>query len=789
MRSIFATILSCLFCLCYGQKGTFSGTLTDGETGEPLAFANVVFPGGTGTTTDMNGAYIFDVEAGSYRVDFSYIGYETRSEQVTIEAGKTTTFNIALTEIKSELNTVVVSASKFDQELAEVTVSMAIIRPTLIENKSTISCETILEQIPGVTVLDGQLSIRGGSGFAYGAGSRVMVMVDDVPFLAGDAGDARWNNLPVENVEQIEVIKGASSVLYGSSALNGVINLRTASPGLTPRTKINLFHGVYNDPQRSEIIWWDSNPYYAGGNFLHSRQIGNMDLTLTGNFLSDRGYRQGEEEHRGRITFNTRWRNQKVEGLSYGVGGNAQINHGGLFLIWMNDSNVYEPFGGLDPETTTISYYTNYRYNLDPYLTYFDKSENKHSIKTRWYNARNTNDSGQESDAHTWYGEYQFQWVMDSIQATLVSGITGTYNSVKSELYGDHNGSNLAVYTQFDKKFFGRLNLSAGFRVESFKLDTAKTVSSFNFGQGDLPFQPVFRAGLSYRLLEETFVRASWGQGYRFPSIAEKFVNTSVGALNIFPNAAVQPEYGWSAEVGIKQGFKFGNWVGYLDVAAFVQEYTDMMEFTFGVYNPDSINLVIGVPSNPNDITHWLGFRAENVEQARISGIDVGLTAKGSLGKVDVAMMGGYTYMNPISLTDDSTYRASLSDTTSTMLKYRYRHLIKGDIQFDYNKWSLGWSIRYTSAMENIDRTFMELWAPIGATFFNLGDYILPGLPDWRERFGGGGVVCDARLSYQFSKTSKMAIIVNNVFNREYDSRPGDVQPPRTVAAQFTLEF
>jgi len=69
---------------------------------------------------------------------------------------------------------------------------------------------------------------QGGSGYSYGAGSRVLVLVDDLPLLSPDAGDVKWDYLPVENISQVEIIKGASSVLYGSSALNGIINVRTA---------------------------------------------------------------------------------------------------------------------------------------------------------------------------------------------------------------------------------------------------------------------------------------------------------------------------------------------------------------------------------------------------------------------------------------------------------------------------------------------------------------------------------------------------------------------------------
>ena len=88
--------------------------------------------------------------------------------------------------------------------------------------------DRIIDQVPGVNVVDGQANIRGGSGFSVGAGSRVLVLVDDLPMLAADAGDAKWSFLPTENLAQIEIIKGASSVTYGSSALSGSINIRTA---------------------------------------------------------------------------------------------------------------------------------------------------------------------------------------------------------------------------------------------------------------------------------------------------------------------------------------------------------------------------------------------------------------------------------------------------------------------------------------------------------------------------------------------------------------------------------
>ena len=360
--------------------------------------------------------------------------------------------------------------------------------------------------------------------------------------------------------------------------------------------------------------------------------------------------------------------------------------------------------------------------------------------------------------------------------------------------YGVHYGKNLAVFAQADKKF-GRLNLSAGLRCEYFKVDTAESVSSFRIIKGNdtttLPFQPVFRTGMSYRVADETYLRASFGQGYRFPSVAEKFVSTTVGGLTIYPNPNLGPERGWSAEIGVKQGIKIKKWVGYADVALFWTEYKNMMEFAFGSYVPDSIPIAPLDPFAPGYPSKWMGFRAQNAESARINGVDFSIIGKGKIGKkLEMSVFAGYTYMNPVTLNKDSAYLASFSDSTTTMLKYRYKHLVKADIQIDYKKFTTGISMRYNSKMPNIDRTFEHMLIPYGMSYIDFGDaLILPGLTQYRKEHDKGAMVFDFRFGYNINENARIAFIVNNLFNLEYMGRPGDVQAPRTFAMQVVLNF
>ena len=221
------------FCLVllkinfYGQDNGFIKGKVKDHAGE-LPGAVISIDSKTGTTSDINGDFILSVPAGAYTLTCSMVGYKSQKQTTKVVANDTLKLNFSLTDANAMLDEVVVSAGKFEQKLSDVTVSMEVIKLAIIENKNTTTLDQIMNQVPGVTVSDGQASIRGGSGFAYGAGSRVLMLVDEMPMISADAGDVKWNYLPLENLEQVEVIKGASSALFGSSALNGVINLRTA---------------------------------------------------------------------------------------------------------------------------------------------------------------------------------------------------------------------------------------------------------------------------------------------------------------------------------------------------------------------------------------------------------------------------------------------------------------------------------------------------------------------------------------------------------------------------------
>lgn len=751
----------------HAQSAYIKGKISDQKTKETIVGANIVVDDSTGTTSDINGNFNYALSPGAHKIEFKFVGYKPQAYTKELAANDTSSFDIQLEADSKQLDIVVVSAGKFEQNLNEITVSMEVLKPKLIENKGIQTIESAMDQVPGVNVIDGQANIRGGSGFSYGAGSRVLLMVDEVPMLSADAGDVKWSFLPIENCEQIEVIKGASSALFGSSAMNGVINFRTAYAKDDPETKISFNAGIYDKPKDKALVWWkDINPTYQGINFTHSQKIKNLDVVLGGNLYSDDGYRYLETEQRYRLNTNLRYRFQgKLSGLQIGVNANTIRTTGGLFLLWADaDSGRYRP------SDNDLSHYITYRTYIDPFINYFGKHGGKHSFHGRFYRIRNTNNTDQESIGDVYYGEYQFQKRFAN-KLVITTGAVDTYDAVYSgSLYGTHYSTNLSAYLQADKKW-DRLSISLGVRGEYFKMDTVETKENINWLlDPSKPIikgskvKPVFRAGVNYRIAKATFSRISFGQGFRFPSVAEKFIHTSASSLDIYPNDSLQPERGWSAEIGIKQGLVLGNWKGYVDVAGFIMEYENMMEFTFGQW---------GDVTGPN---YGFGAKSRNIGNTRITGVEFTLIGEGKIGPVDVTTLLGYTYIDPIKLDFDPAVDPIRSSSSKNILKYRYQHTAKGDIEFGYQRFKVGISCRYNSHMDNVDAFFVE-------------PNIFPGVAEYQKKNPNGDFVWDGRISYQVLKQLKLTFIVNNIFNHEYQSRPMDIQAPRVFAMQLAVKF
>lgn len=763
MRIVLILIFTCFGFLAKAQQFTVSGKITASDNKDALPGATVLSGENQGTSAGDDGRYSLSLPPGSYTLSFHFVGYEWYTKKIDLKADLV--LDIDLVPVAEELNTVVVvSAGKHEQRMEEVTVSIDVLKPALIENKNAITADVIVNQNPGVAMVDDQANIRGGSGWSYGTGSRVLVLVDDMPLISADAGQVQWRMIPMENIEQVEVIKGAASALYGSYAMNGIINMRTSYPKGKPETYVNLYSGLYGDPKDERNKWWDGTRGFVGMNAMHKRSTGNVDWVGGLFLLRDQGYQYLGENNRMRFNLNTTVKSKKVSGLTYGVNVNMLYSDFGEAIIWQSDTNGYIPFDSSATFTESFDFY------IDPHITYRTE-RSKHRFLGRVFSLNNnaaSETTSYDNRSMVYYGEYQFQHNPNE-HLTLTAGVLNNYSHSNSDVFqGEHTSNNFALYGQGDWKK-GRLNLSLGARYEDFRLDEYRRSI------------PVLRFGYNYELQKGTYLRGSFGQGYRFPSMAEKFTLTNVGAIFVYPNYDIMPESGWSAEFGVKQGVKIGEWMGFVDLAAFWMRYNNMMEFTFARWNASV---------NPDEF-FGMGFKSVNVGQTEITGLETTLIGTGKIGKANVTITSGYTYMNPKIMNPDEvyataynfpvdyiskeiTYKNSSSDT-SGILKYRYNHLAKADIQSDWKKFYAGGSVRYNSFMKNIDAIFeTELFAQA-----------IPGIKESRERNNDGDLIFDFRVGYRFSENVSLGFIVDNAFNEEYNPRPAQLGAPRT----FTLQF
>ena len=722
------------------SQGTVKGTVTDRDTRDPLAGVYVISGKGTGTITDNAGQYSLRSDSSEIRITFKFIGYKTVTRQLKLQAGDTKEINVELETETTPIDQVVVSAERIEHKLSELTVSVDVIKSDYLSRNHISDAQELITKSSGIEVLDGQASIRSGSGFSYGVGSRVLALVDGLPLLSPDAGGIRWQYLPMENLSQVEIIKGASSVLYGSSALNGIVSFRSAEASNIPLTKFFTEIGLYLTPQRSEWKWWSSPRPFSTTSFSHLRKIGNTDLGISMNLYIDNSYRKYNDETLGKLNLRIKHSDKKISGLNYGINLSTGLTSKTDFLLWESADEA------LVQDTASVSELNGRFLAVDPFISFSRKGKIKHDLRMRIQSSENKFPVKTKNNAESFsvYSEYQL-WYSISEMVNITAGLSETWNKINSNFFGDHQGLNLAAFTQAEFRVIDRLKLVGGIRFEQNILDS----------EAD-KIVPVFRTGLNWQAAEFTFLRASFGQGYRFPSIAEKYASTTLGSVAIFPNPSVSAESGWSTEAGFKQGFISGNLTGQADLALFFSQNKNLIEYNFGIY-PEGV-----------------GFQAVNVEQSRIYGSEIEFTLTRNTGKIDFTAGGGYTFTYPVEFNDYT------NKNTDIYLKYRRKHSAKLTLTAIWKRFETNLAFFARSKILNIDEVFLS---PLTR------EQILPGFYDYWLDNNGGYFLMDAGAGYRLSRVLTLSLTVKNLTNTEYMGRPGDIQPVRNISLRISGIF
>lgn len=229
-KLLFSVVCILLPLSLFAQSGSISGTVTDGSNGDPLIGASVFIPSlSIGAATDVDGEYtIPNVPAGQYTLVVKYIGFKEANVSVQVSSGNTVV-DIALDPDLFGLDDVVVTgvSDATPQKLLPFTVNKvgaeqlekvpAVSLGSAIQGKVAGARVTSATGMPGTAPT---IRLRGSTSLV---GSQEPLIIVDGVIL-----DASLQDINMEDVESIEVVKGASAAsLYGSRAANGVVQIIT----------------------------------------------------------------------------------------------------------------------------------------------------------------------------------------------------------------------------------------------------------------------------------------------------------------------------------------------------------------------------------------------------------------------------------------------------------------------------------------------------------------------------------------------------------------------------------
>ena len=574
---------------------------------------------------------------------------------MTIEAGREVTVNAELHSVPVQIDQVVVTASRRAQSLEEVPVSVSVLGAQEIRERNALAIDDALRYIPGVNMTGFQVNIRGSSGYNRGAGSRVLMLLDGIPFITGDTGELNFESIPVGQVDRIEVVKGASSALYGSNALGGVINVITKDIPERPSTTVRFFGSTYDQPSFDAWKWTAKQRFTNGESISHSYRSGDLGVGLYLSRQFDDGYRQNDYHRRYNMYAKIKEDYEKQASLTLTFG--LLYQYGGQYLYWRSlDSATYPPVAQADDNIKSIRYFATGQYTK----VIGENAQLTHRFM--WYH----NDWGFETRAGIGRAEsiaddirYEsVATIMPSDRHTVTMGLDANADMIGGDVVGGRTIWGFALFGQDEFKLAQPLTMTLGARYDFSSVGITAPGGQIN---------P--KLAFAYVPFEGTTWRASVARGFRVPAVAEAFLMAGFSNIMARPNADLKPEKSLSFEVGVSQ--RLGMFATF-DAAAFRTDYDNLIEV-------DVVDTAAGS----------LLFQWRNVAQARVQGVE----ASFKMGLFDGALQYsvGYTYVWPEDLTHHD------------ILRYRPRHLLYTSLTGAVGPLHASADFRYISKADRVD--------------------------------------------------------------------------------------
>ena len=493
-----------------------------------------------------------------------------------------------------EISPLVVTATRVPQPAADVPAVVTVLSGADLRARGITTVFEALRDVPGAAVVQtgsfgGQTSLflRGGQS------DYVKVLVDGVP-LNQPGGSFNFANLTTDNVDRIEVLRGPASVLYGSDAVTGVVQIFTRR-GAGPRNgEIALRGGTFG------TLDWDAQT--SGGSQKASYSFGVSRLTSDGVY-----------------SFNNEYRNTLASGL---IRLAPDQRTDATFTLRYDDNAFHFPTdgAGVPRDPNQYTYGSGPTLGLDVGHSFTPRFEGRLLLATNDADVGYDNQPDSPADSNLYHSLDRFRRSSADLRANLHLP-TGSVVTAGAALERQHDRStnvchssfgdcttppvdtsrwNGALYAQVVSDVARRMSLVAGVRLED----------NERFGT-----YGTYRAGAVYRLTAGTRVRVTAGSSFREPTFYENFATGySIGNPNL------RPEHAHSWEVGLEQSVARGR--ARFSGTFFDQRFVDMIDYN---------------PSAPSPAPNY-----ENIAGATARGVELGMHLAPGAASLGLS----YTYLS-----------------------------------------------------------------------------------------------------------------------------------------------
>lgn len=276
------------------DTGVIEGKVVDKSSGLVLPGVTIMIESkDVMVFTDENGKYRIDIDPGTYNLRAELLGYNpTEAVGVVVVEETTSTVNLKIEEAQAiRGEEFIVTGERLTVPLSKTTASVAIVGTSEIDKlTSATNASDLIINAPGIQVEGGgsdfskTIKIRGRTiAPPSSASAGILLLVDGIPANDPASGYANVYQVPSENIERIEILKGASSAQYGGQAAAGVINIITKKGQKKPITTASISLATYQPRKNAET---ELNESY---NFTHSWGNKYFDYSISGAYAHTSG--------------------------------------------------------------------------------------------------------------------------------------------------------------------------------------------------------------------------------------------------------------------------------------------------------------------------------------------------------------------------------------------------------------------------------------------------------------------------------------------------------------------